>query len=177
MILEKCIGCDKCILRTKPWKIKMQLIFSSFCFSELCCCRPLHFAWGQAMVQVWGSLIACKIHCLNSLIFIYFQVVYCALHVFWLIFHCVSGTEDVKSRIIKKEVKRATWASNDIMLTSHPIEISKTEWSYVQQQKLPKKLRFYPNPFPHLWAQVWGIQLQIEWYKRGSADEKKDHVF
>jgi len=124
-----------------------------------------------------NGLITLKIHCLNSLIFIYFRAVYCVLHVFWLVFRCVLGNEGVKSKRIKKEVKRATWASNDIMLTSHPIEISKTERSHVQQQKLPKKLRFCPNPLPHFSAQVWGIQLQIEWYKRGSADEKKSVPF
>jgi len=49
------------------------------------------------------------------------------------------------------------------MLMSHPIEISKTERSHVQQPKLPKKLRFYPNPFPHLGTSMrnpvadWGI--------------------
>jgi hypothetical protein len=54
------------------------------------------------MVQVWGSLITRKIHCLNSLSFIYFGVVYCVLHVFWLVFRCVSGTEGVKSKRMKE---------------------------------------------------------------------------
>jgi hypothetical protein len=60
------------------------------------------------MVQVWGSLITRKIHCLNSLIFIYFWVVYCVLYVFWLVFRCVSGNEGVKGKRTNKEVKRAT---------------------------------------------------------------------
>lgn len=63
------------------------------------------------MVQVWGSLITRKIHCLNSIIFIYFRVVYCVLHVFWLVFRFVSGTKGVKSKRIKKGVKIAIWAS------------------------------------------------------------------
>jgi hypothetical protein len=60
------------------------------------------------MIQVWGSLITRKIHCLNNLIFIYFRVVYYVLYVFWLVFRCVSGNKGVKSKRIKKEVKRAT---------------------------------------------------------------------
>jgi hypothetical protein len=60
------------------------------------------------MIQVWGSLITRKTHYLNSLIFIYFRVVSCVLHVFWLVFCYVSGNEGVKSKRIKKEVKRAT---------------------------------------------------------------------
>jgi len=47
-------------------------------------------------------LIKRKIHCLNSLIFIYFRVVYLVLHVFCLVFRCVSSTKGVKSKRMKE---------------------------------------------------------------------------
>jgi len=87
--------CDICHFakqRKLPFNISLSHATSKF---EL-----LHF-------YIWG-LITCKIDCLNSLIFIYFRVVYYTLHVFWLVFRFVSGNEGVKSKRIKKEVKRAT---------------------------------------------------------------------